>query len=304
MTECERLIANGTFSSNFFKEEVRCDFLVTTERKKIWAIELDLLRQFDFVCRKHGLRYFAFVGTLLGAIRHKGFVPWDDDIDLAMPRDDYEKMLTLGDEFEWPYFLQSPWSDSGYYCSFAKLRNSNTSFVSEKWKYEKFNQGMMLDFHPIDVWCNDETGESVWNQINRLAYDNSTYMRMRHPHLDENDRARIAKYNGIDPMVACEQMRKLGMTWHGQDLQYVCRNTLGIYGYKRNIFYREDFASPLDWDFEGMRVPVPVGYDRVLKTLYGDYMKLPPVAKRGGGHAGHIINPDVSYKESIAQSIN
>ena len=112
MTECERLVAAGVFSPDFFREETRCDFLVTTERKKIWAVELDLLMQFDRVCRKHGLRYFMFVGSLLGAIRHRGFVPWDDDIDLVLPRDDYETMLKLGDEFPAPYFLQSPWTDN------------------------------------------------------------------------------------------------------------------------------------------------------------------------------------------------
>ena len=300
MTECERLVAAGVFSPDFFREETRCDFLVTTERKKIWAVELDLLMQFDRVCRKHGLRYFMFVGSLLGAIRHRGFVPWDDDIDLVLPRDDYETMLKLGDEFPAPYFLQSPWTDKSYFFSFAKFRNSATSFVSEKLIYEDFDQGLMIDFHPLDAWMPDE-GEGVYDEIIKLAYDNSTFMRMRNPCLDAKDLQRIREYKGIDPMAACEKMRELGMKWHGQDTKYVCRNTMGIYGYRRNLFLAEDFRSEVMWDFEGLKVPVPVGYERVLTTLYGDYMKFPPKEKRAQWHDGHIIDADVPWRECVAR---
>jgi len=299
MTECERLIANGTFSAEFFKEETRCGFLVTTERKKIWAIELDLLKKFDSVCQRHGLCYFAFVGTLLGAIRHDGFIPWDDDIDLAMPRDDYEKMLALGKEFEYPYFLQTPWSDKDYYYSFAKLRNSLTSFVSKNFLYADFNQGIHLDFHPIDIWHPDENGEEVYAKISQLAYDNSTYMRMKNPYLNDEDKQRIKNYKGIDPLLACEKMRALGMTWHGQKSQYVCRNTMVVYGYRRNLFLAEDFDGTLNWNFEGATIPVPVGYDRILRTIYGDYMKLPPMEKRGTWHQGSIVSPDIPWQQMV-----
>lgn len=76
----------------FFREEVRSGFLVTEKRKKVWAIELEILDLFDKVCRKYGLKWYAYYGTLLGAVRHQGFIPWDDDIDVVMFRDDYEKL--------------------------------------------------------------------------------------------------------------------------------------------------------------------------------------------------------------------
>ena len=76
-------------------DEIRCDFLVTTDRKKVWQVELELLAEFDRICRKYGLRYFADYGTLLGAARHKGFIPWDDDIDVTMMRPDYERLKQI-----------------------------------------------------------------------------------------------------------------------------------------------------------------------------------------------------------------
>ena len=79
----------------FFEKEIRCDYLIDERMKKIWAVELEMLQRFDEVCKKHGLTYWAFYGTLLGAVRHQGFVPWDDDIDLAMLRDDYERFQAV-----------------------------------------------------------------------------------------------------------------------------------------------------------------------------------------------------------------
>ncbi len=89
-------------------EEVRTGYTATTDIKELWAVELDLLEKFQELCRKHELRYFAIGGTLLGAVRHKGFIPWDDDIDLAMPLNDYLKLIEIEPkELKYPYFLQN-----------------------------------------------------------------------------------------------------------------------------------------------------------------------------------------------------
>ena len=80
----------------FFREEVRCDYTVTAKMKRVWAAELGMLHRFAQVCERHGLRWYAMGGTLLGAVRHKGFIPWDDDIDLLMPRADYDRLLEIG----------------------------------------------------------------------------------------------------------------------------------------------------------------------------------------------------------------
>ena len=90
-------------ADSFYQEEERCGYLVSAHMKKVWAVELDLLYQLDQVCRKYGITYYASGGTILGAERHKGFIPWDDDIDLMMLRDQYDLLCAHADEFEDPY---------------------------------------------------------------------------------------------------------------------------------------------------------------------------------------------------------
>ena len=152
MTEIERIIKKGVITKDFLKEEVRNDFRVTTERKKLWAILLDLTLEFDRVCKKHGLTYFLWSGSMLGAVRHNGFIPWDDDIDVIMPRKDYERFLLLGDEFKDPYFFQTPYTDPECCYSFVKIRNCLTTGVVDLFKYQNFNHGIWLSIMPLDNW--------------------------------------------------------------------------------------------------------------------------------------------------------
>ena len=150
MTECERLIKEGKLSEEFLKEETRNDYTISTDMKKVWAVEIDLLKKIIDVCKKHNLIYWAGFGTLLGAVRHKGMIPWDDDLDIWMPREDYDKLIKLDqEEFGFPYFLQTTENDEDYYCPFARLRNSNTCglLVSKK---NKCNNGIYIDIIPID----------------------------------------------------------------------------------------------------------------------------------------------------------
>ena len=132
MKEIERIISKGVISKDFLKSEIREEFFVDEKRKKIWAVELDILLLFDTLCKEHNLTYFLMHGTLLGAVRHKGFIPWDDDIDVVMPREDYDKFLKLAGEIEQPYFLQTPITDEESGFSIAKLKNSNTTCLNIK----------------------------------------------------------------------------------------------------------------------------------------------------------------------------
>ena len=138
--------------SGFLEEEVRCDYTVSKEMKKVWAVELDLLSEFQRVCKLHDLKYSVCGGTLLGAIRHKGFIPWDDDIDVMMMRDEYEKLCKLADEFKHPYFFQTEETDPGSLRGHAQLRNSETTgILKRELKFKRpFNQGVFIDIFPLD----------------------------------------------------------------------------------------------------------------------------------------------------------
>ena len=153
---------------DFFKEEERCDYLVSSKMKRIWAVELDMYLSFAEICEKYGLKYFVLGGTMLGAVRHNGFIPWDDDLDVGMLREDYEKFLRLATkEIKHPLFLQTPYNDPESFLSWAKIRNSTTTAVSRVTSHRRFNQGLFLDILPLD-FCDPNTALSM-NVLNAVA---------------------------------------------------------------------------------------------------------------------------------------
>ena len=115
--------------------------------RQVQLIQLEILKDFVKVCNKYNLQYFLDGGTLLGAVRHKGFIPWDDDLDLAMPREDYDTLIEIAPEiFDEPYFLQTPENDIGcFYGGYSKLRNSNTTGLEKRNKNHVCNQGIWID---------------------------------------------------------------------------------------------------------------------------------------------------------------
>ena len=124
---------------NFFEPEVRSGYQVSTESKKLWAVELDLLNEFKRVCKDYGLSYYAVGGTLIGAARHKGFIPWDDDIDVAMMWDDFKKFMEIApNEFKNPYFFQSYKTDDMTEVSHARIRNSMTTGFTQ-WEHDNIH---------------------------------------------------------------------------------------------------------------------------------------------------------------------
>ena len=138
------------FNDDFFCEEEKAGYLVTKERKEVWAIEIDLLMQLDAVCKKYGLKYCVGAGTMLGAVRHKGFIPWDDDIDVYMLREDYDKLLSVASEFHYPYFLQNSYTEENLLRAYTKLRNGMTTGTTKRDRYRKMNHGIFIDIFPLD----------------------------------------------------------------------------------------------------------------------------------------------------------
>lgn len=297
MTEIERIIKKGVVPEDFLKEEVRNDFLVTTERKKVWAIILDLMVEFDRVCKKYDIKYYLDGGSLLGAIRHNGFIPWDDDIDVTMPRDDYERFVKLSEEFKHPYFLQTPYTDPEYFYSFAKVRNSNTTALNQMFKYQSFNHGIWISIFPLDRFPLQE-GENTYLQIRELTAENSTYMRIKNPFLDEVNRKRVENYSGRNPLETFEAIQKLATKYNNVETEYWGTIILTIVKYGRKPLPISSYNTIVKHAFEHLEFPIPIGYDAVLKTEYGDYMKLPPVEEREG-HDTTLFDADKPYTEYL-----
>ena len=299
-TECERIVQEGVLPSDFFKPEDRCGFHVDERRKKIWGIELDMLLQLDRVCKRHGLQYFLIWGSLLGAVRHKGFIPWDDDMDVILPRKDFQKLMELGNEFKAPYFLQTPYSDRGFAFSHYKLRNSNTCNFPRPRSYWGFNCGIFIDILPLDNIRVDGV-EKLFADIKELNEYNSSWMKIPGYYMDDTCRERLRRHYGMTPIQAYDRITEIATQYNGEQTEYVSCNISSFSHWKRRLFKAEAFASSLEMDFEGLKVPVPVGYDHILSTHFGNYMQLPPMESRLSGHDTAIWQPDEPYKIHMAR---
>lgn len=304
MTECERIIQAGILPESFFKEEVICGFKVTEERKKLFAVLLDILLKIDSVCKKHNIKYFLGSGTLIGALRHGSFIPWDDDIDIMMFREDYEKFLTLNDEFTHPYFLQTPYTDKGFFWSNPAVRNSNTTAVSPCFAYQPMNQGAFVDVFVIDNIVDGTDGKENFEKINNLTIDNSTYMRMSNPLLDENNLKRVEEYKlrMRDPFEVYEEIHSLAQKFNDSPSKFVTTYTSTCYGFERELYLKEDFSGTVPVEFMGYSFPMPIGHERILATTYNDYRQLPPIEERGKHH-NILFDMDTPYAEFISRNL-
>lgn len=295
MTEIERLIEKGVFKESFFEEEYKCDFKVDVVRKKVWAIEIDLLLEFDRVCKKHGLKYFLAFGSLLGAIRHQGFIPWDDDMDVVMPRDDYQKLWLYAEDFKDPYYFQTPLTDATFSFAHARLRNSNTCAIQRPFCDCTYNMGMFIDILPLDAISKDDRGIRVFNELSTLLVDSSTSMKAHTKYLNKRDNERVKSLMPINPVLRFERIQQLAQTFDAEKEDYVFQSMAVVYGFERSVLRKEDYVDSKYVDFEGYSFPVPIGYDRVLRTIYGNYLDYPPVEKRGVWHGELWFDVDRSY---------
>ena len=298
MTECQRLTKSGFISESYLKEEVRNEYLISVEMKKVWVIELDLLDHFIKMCEKYNLTYWVGFGTLLGAVRHRGFIPWDDDLDVWMPRNDYEKLLTLKNEFKEPYFLQTTLDDIDYYSAFARLRNSNTTGILVS-KDNKCNNGIYMDIYPLDGLCNNMQVQKIRSchirvintcahaylyNVNPSIITRSIHCFLRLPFIPYDYKKSYMRANAIAKKISWEDANKVGIV------------VFWAYPFDKSNFDKESFKNSLNMQFEHLSVSVPAGYDEILRTLYGDYMKYPPADERGKWH-NFEFDPDTPYTE-------
>ena len=291
---------------SFYQEEERCGYLISAHMKKVWAVELDLLYQLDRVCKKYGIKYYASGGTILGAERHKGMIPWDDDIDLMMLRDQYDLLCSHADEFEEPYFLQTFDTDEGYFRGHAQLRNSNTTGVlrSEVEKNVPFNQGIFIDIFPLD---NVVRNRKLWaKQMKRIEkYREQAKILYRTTEGFDAEKASVKRKAAhlVMPLVnkvyswrdAYRKFDEECRRYNDIPTKYVAKISYAPYGMKM-YDYRSEFDDTIYLDFEMLKVPVPKGYKVHLRRQFGDYSKF---VIGTSDHGELILDPDTPYKEWI-----
>ncbi len=289
----------------FFKEETRCGYTVTMQMKEVWAVLLDLVFQVQKICKKYNIEYFADGGTLLGCARHSGFIPWDDDIDLAMTRENYEKFCKVAKkELKEPYFLQIedtiPWDIVGGY---AQICNSNTTMIHKSIlnRNFKYNQGIRIDIFPQDkIPDNENEMNSYLSSLQKLKTKSDKLRNRLH-----ND---IGEHNHIKTLLAffAHGLHMKNFAYYKFEKhckKYCTHNTkyMGSISYRpvRNIGFKEVklYKESAELPFEFITLPCPKKYDQYLTDFYGDW----GTPKQGASlHEGEtIFDTNISYTEYL-----
>ena len=287
---------------DFFKEEVRCDYKISETQKMMWAMQLDLYMVLSEICEKHGLKYFVMYGGLLGAIRHDGFIPWDDYIDVAMPRKDYDKFIKIAPkELKEPYALQCPYTYPNCYITNITLRNDSGTFTPKVFKLLDYNKGIPMDIMPLD-YCNLDTlqqeREKIYEHILRCA----SWMKLKCPDLPAEQKEICLQHVTDNPLHDWEMIQQIASNMAPEGSKYMLQTVLMMQRWYNTtttrIYHSEWFDNIIPHKFESVEVLVPDKYDEILTECYGkNYMQFPPIEHRGNIMDKLIVDPYTPYKE-------
>lgn len=279
--------------------ETRNGYFISTTQKMMWSVQMNLLSKLLEVCEIYNLKIWAEGGTLLGAVREKGFIPWDDDIDMAMLRDDYNKLLEIApDVFKSPYFFQCGYTEDKYPRGHAQLRMDHTTAIGK--------DDVMHDTHLgifIDIFVYDELPD---NPIERVKFLSQIgYLR------DKLFQICYGRYPYMHPM------KWMKLLWYriethikgyrnvfkefDQQLQKHKGSYVALICFTSNIerFLRAKtlYDKTLYVPFEDITIPIPYGYDTILKTQYGEYMKPVQAPTFHGGFL--VVDDQKDFKEYL-----
>lgn len=242
----------------------------------IHAVLLEILDEIDRVCKKNNIKYFLSGGTLLGSIRHKGFIPWDDDVDLWMTRKNYKKFKkVLKTDLDEKYFAEDYFSNINYPLSILKIEKKGTCFVENVFKGADISHCLYVDVFPLD---------NIWNPIYKLQTAILIKLQSVRDYKLRKNGAQHASFAkrviyGMCPLILCRTLTELTMRILNI-FPTKCMNQLSHRGRYWPKFVRSEIDDLIDVEFEGKLYPIPREYDKILKECYGDYMKLPPEDKQ------------------------
>lgn len=251
--------------------------------RELQLIVKEMLLDISAACKEAGLDFYMAEGSLIGAIRHKGFIPWDDDVDIAMPREHYEKFLQVGQKLLGDkYKVQHSTTVENYWSPFIKVRliTDDPKFRQMHIAHLTKDNGPVVDIFPLD---NVPKASSFGQKLNRQLIGLFRGMITRKlgclPHNT------LASWGAwvLSHFFTVRQLHKildkLHKRYNAPDNAYIV-NWASYYGIHKETFPAEAFAKPILVPFEEVEMPVPCGYDTVLRTIYGDYMTPPPEDKR------------------------
>lgn len=280
------------FQHTYFEDEVREGFYISGSIKRAWAAQLEILEEIDKVCKKHNIRWFADCGTLLGAVRHAGYVPWDDDLDICMLRDDYVKFNKVAEK-ELPeyYEVLNMHKEEVYYEYLTRVTNGHRLNFDEDYleKYHNCQYATGIDIFPLDYLCPDDEEEQRRRELAKVlmqAADSIDDTRLDKSELgdvvNQIEKLCNAKFNREKPVR--QQLFELTETVLSMYPSKGAKHVALMYYWvlhENHKYPIELFDKTVMLPYEVTRLPAPAAYDQVLKIEYGNYMKM---VKSGGIH--------------------
>ena len=280
------------------QEETRNGYMISAQMKKVWAVQIKLLEKLLEVCDKHQLKIWADGGTLLGTIRHKGYIPWDDDIDMVMLRPDYDKLISIATtEFSSPFVFQCGYSDSLYPRGHAQLRMDGTTAIllNDILSRASYHLGIFIDIFPYDAVPDNEA------EMNRQIEERASLL---------NVLQKTAKgFDLLHPLYFFRFFRKkLLFKQLFSDYESIfrrfkiedCKNVSCfsfIVDPKHFLRDKHWYDETVFLPFEGVLMPVPKEFDKILTLQYGNYMR--PVQSPSFHGGFWALDADHSWQETM-----
>ena len=286
---------------SLFDEKDTCGYPVSTLQKQQWLVELKLADQFIRICEKYDLKYIAAGGTLLGAVRHSGFIPWDDDMDFFLPYNDYRKFCEIAPlEIALPYAFQQK-------LTLSRIRDSNTTGCTTyelEHATDKDNLGIFIDIFPLTKIPDSILERKIHKVLVRIlrianrGKDRKEYLQYKHEdHISMWFEPKILLYEFVS--IFCKDLNSTYIELCGA---YENRNTkeLAVTSFltynNKYIWNTEWFCERITHTFENRVLKIPKQYDAILRKCFGDYNKFDMKASQ---HTLSIVDPETPYKEYV-----
>ncbi len=304
------------FPEEFFEAEVREDFLIDKTMKTVWAAELEVLQVIAEICDRHGLTWYAAFGTMLGAVRHQGFVPWDDDMDIMMKRADFMKLMrVLPDELPEGFRARGAFAKEPYPEYHACITNGNQISIAKDW-LERFHGCPFMvgiDIFPLDYLPRNEEERIIQTKLIMMARQ-VVWIAKDSEHTEEDvqelceyldalekyckikiDRTPVEKQQWGDlvpPM--WKLVHELAMLYNEEEADDMVM-FVDYIKWPQKKYPKEWFDEVIAMPFEQFAVPVPAGYDGFLRKVYGDYN----VRIRGAMHDYPFYQKQLEYLRDL-----
>lgn len=263
--------------------------------EKIHKIHNEALIEIDKICNKHNIKYFLSDGTLLGAIRHKGFIPWDDDLDIGMLRNEYIKFQQVVEsELSNKYFFQTYYTDKYYSNYFPKILVNNTSLIEDISKKSKKRNGIFVDIFIYDKIIENKVAQKLHFKkfslfMNALQFKNRYYPKIKFNLKSLFRHFLFIVFSLHSRKYLINKIESIVQEYNNSNSQLYTKH---IDNYYNDQVYFHVYNNLTTTKFEGKDFPIPLESSIILKALYGNYMELPPVEQRTTTHG--IIYYDIS----------